>query len=473
MLLSITCKDKIASEISYLFCKNPTKLQEFKISFGNVYIFYSKYTDEEVIFNMLLDLDPIDLVKGKEGANKDNYYDLFDYINDKGYSSNSIMASAITKVLDSAINGKCKEKPELIEKEWDLTCNIVNLPINSNRDSIVEDIFNPLGYDITYNKVIYNGNKLEELRESKYIDLTIHHTNIKLKDLLSHIYILIPVFDKYKHYYMDDTEIDKIIKYGSNWLSNHPKKNMIVCRYLSKSNKLKDKALSLLKEYKIKEEDTIVEENSNNTINIEKKESLNKMRLNKVKDIILKNNVHSVLDLGCGEGNLISILLEESSIQKITGVDISSNALSKIKEHIYLYKYKKEEQDKLNIIVGSCLYKDDRFNDYDCICAIEMIEHLEPYKLKDFVKVVFKYAKPNLVIITTPNKDYNKLYEYLNEDQLRHKDHRFEFTREEFNNWCNNITNQYKNYKVTIEEVEKNKDEKLGSPTQLAIFKKI
>ena len=469
MLLTITCKGEHASELSFLLHKNPYKVQEFNVIMGKAYVFYPKVSDIETTVALLADLNPIDLVKGKEGVKQDSYYTLFDYINDRPYSINSFTSSIISKVFNTACAGKCEHLPELVKTELDLSCTLYALPVKGRLD-MINKIFEPLGYEVSYEEKILDS-EFEEFGKSSYVDLTIHNEHITLYNLLNQIRILIPVFDKEKHYYVDEKEVDKLIRLSIDWLKDHPEKNRIVGRYFSKDKKLAVKALEALKIDEIKNDD-IEEDNTTSEKTIEKKVRLNDQRLETVKKTIIENNCKTVLDYGCGEGNLESILANESSISQITFTDISFNALKNTKFRIRS-KMKNEDYDnKFSSFQSSLLYRDERCRNFDCICLIEVIEHIELNRLDTIVENIFGYYKSKIIIITTPNREYNIKYEFLEEDKLRHPDHRFEFTRDEFYKFVNNIVdNDRYPYNAIIESIGEI-DDTVGSPTMMAVFYK-
>ena len=103
-------------------------------------------------------------------------------------------------------------------------------------------------------------------------------------------------------------------------------------------------------------------------------------------------------------------------------------------------------------------------------CIVEVSEHIEPMRIPAFERVVFEFAKPGTVILTTPNREYNVNYEKLEEDKLRHGDHRFEWTREEFRNWADRVCKKY-GYSCEITGIV-DLDEATGQPTQMGVFVK-
>ena len=413
MLLTITMKGTNTQELGYLLHKNPYRAQCFDLSFGKAYVFYTEVTDSRTTAALLLELNPIDLARGKLGS-KDG--GLFDYVNDRPYVSSSFMSTAINRVFSTAMNGKCTKRQELADSLLDLEATIYNLPVRGDKE-LVREIFEPLGYNITVRESVLDE-QFPEWGESSYIDLTISG-DIKLSDMLNHIYVLIPVFDKQKHYYMSEDEIDKLLSHGEGWLSEHPKKNTIIKRYFDMKRSYANKTIARLLEAESETEET---EQADVTPEISEPEQkripLNTQRMEAVENAVLESGAVSVLDIGCGEGKLTSIPLRETQIKQIT--------------------------------------------------VVEVIEHMDEGRIPLFEKVLFGCAKPKTVIVTTPNKEYNDNYPTLENGTLRHKDHRFEWTREEFRNWCRHICKEF-GYAVKYQYIGET-DEKCGSPTQMGVF---
>jgi hypothetical protein len=116
------------------------------------------------------------------------------------------------------------------------------------------------------------------------------------------------------------------------------------------------------------------------------------------------------------------------------------------------------------------MYRDKRLGGFDAAAVVEVIEHLDPPRLAAFERVLFDYAKPGAVVITTPNAEYNVRFGTLPAGQFRHKDHRFEWTRPEFQNWASGIARRF-GYSVEFRPVGV-EDEDFGAPTQMGVFRK-
>jgi len=455
MILKITYRGQDATDLGYLLHKNPARPQVFEMNFGKAYVFYPKASDAETTAALLLDINPIDLARGKLGSSTGG---LFDYVNDRPYVSSSFMSTAISKVFGTALSGKCDKKPELAEQELKLEAEITMLPCVGDK-GIIESIFAPLGYKAEYDTFGLDD-KFADWGESRYVNLKLKCT-ARLSELLNHLYVLLPVFDNQKHYWVSGDEVDKLISHGEGWLSNHPEKALITSRYLMRKKSFINRAL--------KELDDDVEVLDDERAEVKEDEQiirLNDLRMNAVAKAVVQCGAKSVIDLGCGEGRLIDRLLKEKQLNKITGVDVSIACLERAKKKID--RLPERQKDRINLFQGSLTYKDKRFNDYDAACVIEVIEHMDIARLSAFEKVLFEFAATPTIIITTPNADYNVNYEKM--QGLRHSDHRFEWTRKEFKEWADKLCQKY-GYLAVFSDIG-TIDENDATPTQMAVFTK-
>lgn len=458
MLLTITYEGKNTQDLGYLLHKNPERAQQFELNYGKAYVFYPEVSDERTTAALLLDIDPIDLAKGKLGSRDGG---LFDYVNDRPYASTSFMSTAISKVFGTAMAGTCKKKPELVDLPLKLTARICSLRDNGNRE-LAQKLFEPLGYTVSSERKLLDE-RFPEWGESPYIDLTISG-NVKLCDLLNHLYVLIPVFDRQKHYYYSEDEINKLLDHGKGWLESHPEKQRIAFRYLARKKGYARKVIDVLSA------DEIVGEETEEEADEEKEERipLNTQRMDAVFSEVIDSGAKSVIDLGCGEGRLTSMLLSEAQIRKVTAVDVSVSALEKAAKRLKLDRMVQYRRDKLDLIQGSLTYRDSRFEGHDCACLIEVLEHIDPSRIPALERVVFEFTSPRTVIVTTPNREYNAIYEHMEDNSLRHSDHRFEWNREEFGNWIDHICDKF-GYTCVIKGIGGQDPEK-GSPTQMGVF---
>lgn len=377
------------------------------------------------------------------------------------------MSTAIARVFNTAMAGKCTKKQELADTPLHLTATLYAL--KDNRDEkLAAQLFEPLGYTVEARRTVLDE-KFPDWGTSPYIDLTISGT-VKLSEMLNHIYVLIPVFDRQKHYYISKDEIQKLLDHGEGWLGKHPYREKITQRYFRQKKEYAKKALDLLR---AQDEEEPEENTSDDTETEEEKEAktpLNTLRLEAVKQAVLNSGASSVIDMGCGEGRLTGMLLKEKQIQKLTACDVSVNTLEKAADRLRLDRMPLTLRNKLTLMQASLTYRDKRFSGFDCACIVEVIEHIEPMRITAVERVVFEFAAPRTVVLTTPNKEYNVNYENMKENALRHGDHRFEWTRAEFKAWADHVCEQY-GYHCEISGIGEH-NEATGTPTQMGVFTK-
>jgi 3' terminal RNA ribose 2'-O-methyltransferase Hen1 len=474
MLLTITYRGKPATDIGFLLHKNPARAQVFDMSFGRAYVFYPKADDTECTAALLIDLNPVDLARGKVGSSEGG---LFDYINDRPYVASSFMSTALSKVYSTAMSGRCDKRPELAASAIELEAGITMLPCRGDTD-LIRRIFEPLGYKAEF-EAFSLDEKFSEWGESDYVNLTVRG-RVRLCELLNHLYVLIPVFDKQKHYWMSDEEVEKLMRHGEGWLSSHPEMKLITGRYFNKKRGLANQAIkSLLDADEIESAvEDVSEENADKPPEAEpvaaevkeKRASLNERRLDAVVSALRDCGARSVADLGCGEGRLLSKLINENQITKLIGLDVSVYALERAKNRLRLDRVAEYKRDKLELLQGSLTYRDKRIEGFDAVCVVEVLEHMDIDRLPAFERTLFEFAAPRTVILTTPNSEYNKNYEAISEGAMRHHDHRFEWTRAEFRSWTEAVCRRF-GYSVVRSEIG-DEDEAAGAPTEMGVFTK-
>ena len=463
MLLTIKYEGQNTQELGYLLHKHPDRAQQFELSYGKAYVFYPEVSDERTTAALLLDIDPIDLARGRLGSRDGG---LFDYVNDRPYAATSFMSTAIARVFGTAMSGRCDKRQELANKPIKLTACLFSLKDNGDTE-LAAQLFEPLGYTVTAERTKLDD-RFPEWGASPYINLTVSGT-VKLSELLNHIYVLIPVFDRQKHYYIAEDEIRKLLDHGEGWLAGHPYKEKIAHRYFAIKRSYARKAMDiLLADEPVTGED--IENVESDTTEKEARTPLNTQRMETVRNAVLASGAASVIDLGCGEGRLTSLLLNEPQIKKVTACDVSVRVLEKAAQRLNLDRMPSYRKNKLTLMQASLTYKDKRFEGFDCACVVEVIEHIEPMRIPAFERAVFEFASPKTVILTTPNKEYNVNYESMQENDLRHGDHRFEWTRAEFRSWTEHICERF-GYSCELSGIGDN-DEQYGTPTQMGVFTK-
>lgn len=464
MLLTISTTHQPATDLGYLLYKHPGKVQSVELSQGKAHIFYPEATEEKCTIALLLDIDPVGLVRNAKGPSGEGFA-LEQYVNDRPYVASSFMSVAIARAFATAMNGTCKDRPALVNISLPLEVTISVLPCKGG-EQFLRKLFEPLGYQVQATHHILDTN-FPEWGESRYFTVKLIHT-VRLKDVLSHLYVLIPVLDNDKHYWVGEHEIEKLLDKGEGWLQTHPEREQITRRYLKNLAPLTKHALAILSAEEQAEVDLEEELPAEIT---EKKKTLHEQRLALTVEQLVKSGARRVLDLGCGEGKLIRLLLLEKQFEEILGMDVSFQSLENARDRLKLDHLPEKQKERVKLIQGSLLYRDKRLAGYDAAAIVEVIEHLDKSRLATFERVVFGFAKPGTIVLTTPNAEYNQKYETLTAGTFRHADHRFEWTRAEFEVWAKNVASVY-HYQVHFLPVGP-EDAMVGASSQMAIFKKI
>jgi 3' terminal RNA ribose 2'-O-methyltransferase Hen1 len=290
---------------------------------------------------------------------------------------------------------------------------------------------------------------------------------VPLERLLTHLYVLVPVLDDEKHYWVGDDEVDKLLRRGEGWLPQHPERELITRRYLKHGRRLARIALERLAAL----DDTAAPDEDATATTLAALEEplrLNDRRLQRVVEALQATGASSVLDLGCGSGKLLQALLKVRQFERIVGVDASVRELEIARDRLDLDRLPERQRDRVKLLHGALTYRDKRLAGFDAAAVVEVIEHIDPPMLDAFAQVVFGAARPKAVVLTTPNVEFNERFEALLGHKLRHADHRFEWTRAEFEGWARGTAERF-GYAVRFEGIGE-PDPALGAPTQMGIF---
>ncbi|EOR22981.1 3' terminal RNA ribose 2'-O-methyltransferase Hen1 [Niallia nealsonii AAU1] len=449
MQISLKVYGEHAGMVSHLIAKNPHNLYERKEKGGLVRIVFTKNEEREVNILFFVTVDNVELTK-----NQTNFSSITHYINDRESAVSSIFCSVLRKAVGTALNGKPKEE----FKDWvnfAFSLEITFGPLSTNlSEKEIRELFEPLGYEVS----IENGKVLlpvafQKKSSAKFITLKANQT---IQDFFRHLFVLIPVMDQYKHYFIDEKEVDKLKRYGEGWLSSHPKKSFIIKESLIFSD-LIDKSRLLDSNSNNQKQETIV-----------KKKSLNQWRYEKIVETvkILPHNSR-IVDMGAGEGKLTAQLGFVNGIKELIAVEPSEREQQKAKKRIEALV------DKPDFLFptfkwGSLFYYDSELENKDIFILCEVIEHIDENRLFKTFETIFTKYQPYHLIITTPNQDYNVVYDM--KEAKRHSDHRFEWTRQQFQEWVSYWQN-HSTYEVQIDGIGEFV-EGFGFPTQMAIFSK-
>jgi 3' terminal RNA ribose 2'-O-methyltransferase Hen1 len=464
MYLTITTTHTPATDLGYLLHKRPGKLHSVSLSFGKALVFYPAATESRCTAALLLEVDPVELVRKPGGPSGEGGL-LDQYVNDRPYVSSSFTSVALARAFGTALGGRSKTKQDLADSELPFEIRIAVLPCRGG-EPFLHRLFEPLGYAVTANRHPLDG-KFPEWGESRYWSVTLSAKK-RLQDALQHLYVLLPVLDDDKHYWVGKDEVEKLLLRGEGWLASHPEREEITRRYLKHQHRLTREALARLTDGE-DDPDELAELHSAEEVVLEERISLNQQRLGSVLAALRQSGAKRVLDLGCGEGRLLSLLLADNSFSEITGIDVSPRVLEKAAQRLRLDSLPSRKRERIKLLQGSLMYKDDRISGYDAAAVVEVVEHLDPPRLAAFERVLFEHARPATIVMTTPNREYNAKFETMPAGTLRHKDHRFEWTRSEFQVWSNRVASQH-NYRVSFLTIGE-EDPALGAPTQMAIFR--
>ncbi|MBK9265885.1 MAG: 3' terminal RNA ribose 2'-O-methyltransferase Hen1 [Polyangiaceae bacterium] len=464
MLLTLTSTTAPATDLGYLLHKNPFRTHSANLTFGKAHVFYPDAEPDRCTAALLVEVDPIGLVRGRRGPAGEGRA-LEQYVNDRPYVASSFLSVAIAEVFGTALQGRSKERPELAAAEIPLEASISVLPCRGG-ETFLRRLFEPLGY-----RVMAKQLPLDETNgdwgPSRYFSVTLTGKK-RLSELLTHLYVLIPVLDDDKHYWVGDDEVDKLVRRGEGWLADHPEREAIAKRYLKHQHSLARQALQQIMAEELPAADEAQAAHAQEEAAIEERISLNQERIGAVLAALKQSGAKRILDLGCGEGQLLRALLREKSFEEIVGVDVSHRALEVAGDRLHIERMPDKQRQRIKLLQGSLMYRDKRLAGYDAAAVVEVIEHLDPPKLTAFERVLFEFARPGTVIVTTPNVEYNVKFDNLPAGRMRHKDHRFEWSRAEFQAWAYRAADRFR-YSVRFLPVGP-EDPAVGAPTQMAVF---
>jgi SAM-dependent methyltransferase len=507
MLLTITLTEPPATDLGYLLHKHPDRMQSFDVSAGQAHVFYPEAGEQRCTAALLLEIDPIGLVRGhrRTGTGGPDAFSLAEYVNDRPYAASSMLAVALGKVFRTAMTGRCDARPDLAARPLPLEISIPALSCRGGTD-LADRLLRPLGWDVRATRIPLDP-ELPEWGGSHYFTVRLAG-QARLAEALSHLYVLLPVLDDNKHYWVDDAEIDKLLRAGGDWLAAHPERELITHRYLAHQRTFAATAVARLAEVDDTEpealdngvpdapestapestgpdstgpDSTSPDSTSRDSTAPEStrlgtpphRNSLAQRRREAVlavlRDTVLKDSAAArVADLGCGEGRLVALLLGEPSAARVLGVDVSHRALERTAQRLHLDTMPDRQRERVDLLQSSLTYADQRLAGLDAAVLMEVIEHVDPPRLGALEQTVFGAARPRTVVVTTPNAEHNVRFAGLGPGAMRHPDHRFEWTRPQFRDWAAGVAGR-RGYQVRFLPVGPDDDE-VGPPTQLAVF---
>ncbi|QQC91892.1 3' terminal RNA ribose 2'-O-methyltransferase Hen1 [Streptomyces alfalfae] len=482
MFLTVTTTgtpERPATDLGFLLHKHPDKAQAFSTSYGTAHVLYPEATAERCTAALLLEVDPIALVRRGRGKGKGQGRGgapdaaLAQYVNDRPYAASSLLAVALSAVFSSAMRDVCKARPELAGRRLPLSVEVPALPARGGV-TLVRSLFEPLGWSVSAEPVPLDE-RFPEWGDSRYVRLVLDVPDgtLTVGEALRHLYVLLPVLDDAKHYWVSADEVDKLLRAGEGWLANHPEQALITSRYLSRRWSLTRAATERLELVRLAEADDSDVEEIDNAVDEgsdteEAPVPLAVRRREAILAALTEADARRVLDLGCGQGQLVQALLKDVRFTEIVGVDVSMRALTLASRRLKLDRMGERRAERVRLLQGSLAYTDKRLKGYDAAVLSEVIEHVDVERLPALEYAVFGSARPRAVLVTTPNVEYNVRWETLPAGHTRHGDHRFEWTRGEFRAWAAEVAVRH-GYGVEFVPVGDD-DPEVGPPTQMAVF---
>jgi 3' terminal RNA ribose 2'-O-methyltransferase Hen1 len=466
VFLTITSTAPAATDLGFLLHKHPGRVQSFEVSVGQAHVFYPEATPQRCTVALLLEVDPVALVRGKDAGGPDGF-SLAQYVNDRPYAASSMLAVAVGRVFRTAMAGRCDARPELPEQLLPLEVHIPALPCVGGVEA-ARRVFAPLGWSVEAAPVPLDP-QVPGWGASRYLDVRLAG-QLRLAEALNHLYVLLPVLDNSKHYWVTTDEVDKLVRAGQGWLHDHPDRDLIIRRYLAHQRALVTTAVGRLAEV----DDAEPQDLDNAVPDVESGEvpertlTLVEQRKGAVLAALRAAGAGRVVDLGCGEGALLRMLVADSSFAEVVGVDVSARALEIASRRLRLEQMSQRQRERVRLVQSSLTYRDARIAGFDAVVLMEVIEHVDPPRLGALERTVFAHARPGTVVVTTPNVEYNVRYPDLPAGGMRHRDHRFEWTRSQFRAWADAVAARH-GYAVRYLPIGPD-DPEVGPPTQMAVF---
>ena len=460
MLVSLTSTTPVATDLGYLLHKHPDRVRSVDAGFGRAHVFYPEATAPRCTATTYVEVDAFGPARHRQHRRA---HGLEPYLNDRPYAASSMLSVALGRLFRTALNGRCDARPELVARPLDLEIGLPVVPVRGGQD-LLRHLFEPLGYDVECTAIALDP-EFPAWGDSRYVAARLAGRQT-VRSALEHLYVLLPVLDDAKHYWIGPDEVDKLLLRGGDWLRSHPESDLITRRYLRLPEFTRE-ALARLADAG-EDSDLLDTQRDAAEQATESPLRLGEQRLEAVLEAVRRAGAGRVVDLGCGEGRLLERLTVEPAVTRAVGVDVSVGALRRAEQRLGLEKMSERRRERIQLLQGALTYTDSRLQGFDVATVVEVVEHLDAERLDVFADVVFEHIAASTVVLTTPNREYNQNFEQLDGRGLRHEDHRFEWTRSQFESWARAITVGF-GYGVEVSGVGP-VDPVYGSPTQMAGF---
>lgn len=495
-----------ASDLGFLLHKHPGRAQSTEVFGGTAHVLWPQADERSATAALLLDVDTAALQRSRGRGQTPEGFALADHVNDRPYAASSLLAVALGKVFRTALAGRCDARPELAGAPLPLEVHVPSL-VSRGGPALVHQLFAPLGWDVDAVAQPLDP-EVPAWGDSRVVDARLRGT-LRLADALAQLYVLLPVLDDAKHYWVSADEVDKLVRAGGDWLPAHPERELVMTRYLRHQRSLVRDAVARLDDVEglplddgsdsnavPPPDDHGVDEASPQETHPEVRDRrsavhdrrpevrdhaersaqratpLAVLRREAVLAVLREAGAASVVDLGCGEGGLVRELLRDPRFTRVVGADVSARELEKAARRIGAGSTTGSLPDtvaaRLELLQTSATYRDERLAGVDAVTLVEVVEHLDPPRLPALERSVFAHARPRTVVVTTPNAEHNVRYPGLAPGSFRHPDHRFEWTRAELAAWARQVGERH-GYAVVLRPVGDD-DAEVGPPTQMAVF---
>jgi len=426
------------TEWGYLFGKHPQRAQVFETGYGEARVWYTAHA-------------PLTIAVWERiapyGTPRDSHAHIVTRhpITANLYCTSSLWASTLHTLFSTAMSGRCTQRPALVDREARVCVEIAPVLVRAKSHSILRQAFQPLGYDVRAQYAPLDAELGWDT--SDFARLTLTHEAVTVPDVLRHLYIIIPALSNIYHYAPNQDTVQVLRDYAP-WLLEHPLRKFIVKRALQYHPNLIG---SLYAGWGL--------EQDAHQARTRKHRGLHYARHLCIARTLKDARAESVLEIGCGGGKFLSVLKKEGFAQTaLAGVDIEPRYLRRAQKWLPEATFK----------VGSALYADELWANYDAVVASEVIEHLGVSRTDIFAEQVLGVTRPRLWVLTTPNREYNAEYGLSG---LRHRDHQFEWTRAECRAWGERVAAEY-GYTVEWSGIGE-PHPAYGASSQMLVFRRV